>query len=64
MSRLSVMLAIGTVTARGLVGRRRTLLMLLVAGAPVILGAFLRSATPARDRTGSSHRSRASSSRA
>jgi ABC-2 type transport system permease protein len=42
MSRLSVMLAIGTVTARGLVGRRRTLLMLLVAGAPVILGAFLR----------------------
>jgi hypothetical protein len=40
MSRLSVMLEIGTVTARGLVGRRRTLLMLLVAGAPVILGAF------------------------
>src|SRR4029079_2613218 len=42
MSRLSVMLAIGTVTARGLAARWRRLLMLLVAGAPVILGAFLR----------------------
>jgi ABC-2 type transport system permease protein len=42
MSRLSAMTAIGSVTARALMGRRRTLLMLLVAGAPVLLGIFIR----------------------
>ena len=42
MSQLSAMTAIGTVTARALLGRRRTLLMLLVAGAPVLLGLLVR----------------------
>ncbi len=42
MGRLAVMTAIGTVTARALLGRRRTLLMLLIAGAPVLLGVFVR----------------------
>jgi ABC-2 type transport system permease protein len=42
MSPASVMTAIGSVTARALLGRRRTLLMLLVAGAPVLLGLLIR----------------------
>ena len=35
--------AIGSVTLRALLGRRRTLLMLLVAGAPVLLGLIVRA---------------------
>jgi ABC-2 type transport system permease protein len=42
MSRLDVMLTIGTVTARGLLGRRRTILMVLLAGAPIALGLLIR----------------------
>ena len=42
MNPLAVMSAIGSVTARALLGRRRTLLMLLVAGAPVLLGLLIR----------------------
>jgi len=38
MSLPSVMLTIASVTARSLLGRRRTILMLLLAGAPVLLG--------------------------
>jgi ABC-2 type transport system permease protein len=38
------MTAIGSVTARALLGRRRTLLMLLVAGAPVLIGLLVRLA--------------------
>ena len=34
---------IATVTLRALLGRRRTLLMLLVAGAPVLLGLIIRA---------------------
>jgi ABC-2 type transport system permease protein len=37
-----VMLTIGMVTARALLGRRRTVLMLLLAGAPVALGLLVR----------------------
>jgi ABC-2 type transport system permease protein len=36
-------LAIASVTLRALLGRRRTLLMLLVAGAPVLLGLIVRA---------------------
>ncbi len=42
MNAVAVMTAIGTVTARALLGRRRTLLMLVVAGAPVLLGLLIR----------------------
>jgi ABC-2 type transport system permease protein len=42
VSQLNAMSAIGSVTARALLGRRRTLLMLLVAGAPVLLGLLVR----------------------
>jgi ABC-2 type transport system permease protein len=40
----TVMTAIGSVTARAVLGRRRTLLMLLVAGAPVLIGLLVRLA--------------------
>jgi ABC-2 type transport system permease protein len=39
-------MAIATVTLRALIGRRRTLLMLLVAGAPVLLGLIIRADGP------------------
>ena len=42
MNQLGVMTAIGSVTARALAGRRRTLLMLLLAFAPVLLGVIIR----------------------
>jgi ABC-2 type transport system permease protein len=41
---IAVMSSIAAVTARALLGRRRTLLMLLVAGAPVLLGLLVRLA--------------------
>src|SRR5947207_2622295 len=41
---IAVMMSIGSVTARALLGRRRSLLMLLVAGAPVLLGLLIRLA--------------------
>jgi ABC-2 type transport system permease protein len=37
-----IMLTIGSVTARALLGRRRTILMVLLAGAPIALGLLLR----------------------
>jgi ABC-2 type transport system permease protein len=42
MNRLDVMAAIAVVTARALAGRRRSLLMLLLAGAPVLLAILVR----------------------
>lgn len=42
MKLLDVMLTIGSVTARSLLGRRRTILMLLLAGAPVLLGVLIQ----------------------
>ena len=42
MSATQVMLVVGRVTARALVGRRRTILMALLAGAPVLLGLLIR----------------------
>ena len=40
---IGAVLAIASVTLRALLGRRRTLLMLLVAGAPVLLGLIVRA---------------------
>lgn len=37
-----VLVTIGSVTARALLGRRRTILMLLLAGAPILLGLLIR----------------------
>jgi ABC-2 type transport system permease protein len=37
-----VLLTVGRVTARALLGRRRTILMVLLAGAPVVLGLLVR----------------------
>jgi ABC-2 type transport system permease protein len=37
-----VLLTVGRVTARALLGRRRTILMALLAGAPVLLGLLIR----------------------
>src|SRR6185369_8244801 len=42
MSLLDVMVTIAAVTARSLMGRRRTILMILLAGAPVLLGLLVR----------------------
>jgi ABC-2 type transport system permease protein len=42
MKQLSVMITISRVTARALLGRRRTILMALLAGAPVVLGLLIR----------------------
>ena len=39
---IDVMMTIAVVTVRALLGRRRTLLMLLLAGAPVLLGLLIR----------------------
>src|SRR5690242_9859359 len=41
-SRLDAMAAIGVVTARAIAGRRRSLLMLLLAGAPIPLALLVR----------------------
>jgi ABC-2 type transport system permease protein len=42
MSLVEVVVTIAAVTARALLGRRRTILMLLLAGAPVLLGLLVR----------------------
>ena len=42
MNLVDVIVTIASVTARALLGRRRTLLMLLLAGAPVVLGLLVR----------------------
>jgi ABC-2 type transport system permease protein len=42
MSLVDIVLTIGAVTARSLLGRRRTILMVLLAGAPVLLGLLVR----------------------
>ncbi len=42
VNRLDAVLTIGSVTAWALVGRRRSILMLLLAGAPVLLGLLVR----------------------
>jgi ABC-2 type transport system permease protein len=42
MSQLDTLVTIAGVTARALLGRRRTILMLLLAGAPVALGLLIR----------------------
>ena len=46
MNLTGVVGTIASVTLRALLGRRRTLLMLLVAGAPVLLGLILRAEGP------------------
>jgi ABC-2 type transport system permease protein len=46
MNRLDVVVAIASVTARSLLGRRRTILMLLLAGAPILLGLLVRLGGP------------------
>ncbi len=50
MKLLDVMLTIGSVTARSLLGRRRTILMLLLAGAPVLLGVLIQLGNGPRPR--------------
>jgi len=42
MNLVDVVVSIAAVTARALLGRRRTILMLLLAGAPVLLGLLVR----------------------
>lgn len=42
MNLVDIVLTIGSVTARALLGRRRTILMLLFAGTPVLLGLLVR----------------------
>jgi ABC-2 type transport system permease protein len=42
MSLVDVVVTIAAVTARALLGRRRTILMMLLAGAPVLLGLLVR----------------------
>lgn len=42
MNTADVLLTVGRVTARALLGRRRTILMALLAGAPVLLGLLIR----------------------
>lgn len=42
MSNTDVVVTIGAVTARSLLGRRRTILMVLLAGAPILLGLLVR----------------------
>ncbi|HET7474155.1 MAG TPA: ABC transporter permease [Candidatus Limnocylindrales bacterium] len=42
MNTADVMLTVGRVTARALLGRRRTILMALLAGAPILLGLLIR----------------------
>jgi ABC-2 type transport system permease protein len=42
MNTVDVLITVGRVTARALLGRRRTILMALLAGAPVLLGILIR----------------------